>query len=95
MPLPGWEYIFGLALAAELGLALTAKPAIRDSIVRLRVALMGLGILGLLLAGIFPQVFGIWMAWLVFIIALLEEGIGRWQFYAGRVPFPFGSSTDI
>lgn len=88
MPLPGWEYGAGLSLAVELGLALTAKPAMRDASGSLRVVLLGLGILGLLLSGIFPQVFGIWMAWLVFIIALLEEGIGRWQFYAGRVPFP-------
>jgi len=87
-PYPGWEYLAGLALAAEVGLALTDNLASSSLAGRLRVALLGLGILGILIAVIFPDVFGVGMLMVVFSIALLEEVIGRWQFYAGRVPFP-------
>jgi len=92
MPLPGWELVTGLALVAELGLMLTAIRSYSGAASRLRVALLGLGILGALFTIIFTETIGIWMAVLIFVIALIEEVIGRWQFYAGRVPFPFRSN---
>ena len=88
MPLPGWEYVAGLALAAELSLSLTTKPAMIGAIRTIRIALLGLGVLGTLLMAVIPQVSGGWLSSLVFLIALAAEAMGRWQFYAERVPFP-------
>ena len=88
MPLPGWEYVAGLALAAELSLSLTTKPAMCGAIRTIRIAFLGLGVLGTLLMAVIPQVSGGWSSSLVFLIALVAEAMGRWQFYAERVPFP-------
>jgi len=88
MPLSGWELVAGFALAAELVLALTAQPAVIGAAGILRLVLLSLGILGGLFTGIFPQVSGTWMVVSILIITVLEEVLGRWQFYARRTPFP-------
>ena len=87
-PLPGLAFLAVFAMAAEMIMALTAKPVTNTFASWLRVALLGMGILGLLLAAGYPQVIGGWLAILVFIIVLASEIIGRWQFYALRMPFP-------
>jgi DMSO reductase anchor subunit len=79
VPEPGLVAIAGIALAAELGMALTAK-AVKDGWAgRLRIVLLGLGMLGTLL-----MVMGVGLAVPVLGIALAGEAVGRWQFYAGR-----------
>ena len=75
----------GLALAAEMGMALTARTPVEGLANKLRVVLLGLGIIGTLLTVIVPQVATMWLVIPVFIIVLAAEAIGRWQFYAARV----------
>jgi DMSO reductase anchor subunit len=54
---------------------------------RLRVILLGLGMVGTLAMAITPQ--GNGLAVPVFLIALAAEIVGRWQFYASRAPGHF------
>ena len=79
VPEPGLALIAGIALGAELGMALTAKAAKDGWAGRLRIVLLGLGMIGTLL-----MVMGMGLALPVLGIALAGEAIGRWQFYAGR-----------
>ena len=87
-PNPGWAVLAGLALAAEMGLALTAQTSIDGAAGRLRVTLLGLGLIGSLLIILVPQVAGGWLGIPIFLIALASETIGRWQFYAARLLQP-------
>ena len=87
-PYPKWGIAAGLAMAAEVGLMLTAQSTAFDKANRLRIALLGLGITGTLIATVAPQVIEPWLAIALFIIALTAEVIGRWQFYTKRLPFP-------
>jgi anaerobic dimethyl sulfoxide reductase subunit B (iron-sulfur subunit) len=77
-----------LAMAAELAIALTGSPASGVIMKRLSIALLALGIIGALLLAIFPHLLGLWLVALVFIIAMAEESLGRWQFYLQMTPFP-------
>lgn len=86
-PLSGWEFLVGPALVAELALLLIVRPVFTNMVSRLRIASLGLGIFGVLLSTLAPQVIGAEMVITIFIITLLAEAIGRWQFYAGRMPF--------
>ena len=51
--LGGW--LAGLALAAEMGLALTARPRVGKVANKLRLILLGLGITAAMLTTIVPQ----------------------------------------
>ena len=81
----GWGFIVGLALSAEMGMALTARTSVERLANKLRVVLLGLGIIGMLFTVIVPQVATIWLVIPIFIIVLAAEAIGRWQFYAARL----------
>ncbi len=83
---PGWAVIVGLVLAAEMGLALTARPLVGKLANRLRLLLLGLGITATLFTIIVPQVSVPGLIIPVFVIVMAAEAIGRWQFYAARVP---------
>lgn len=83
-------YIAVIALIAEMLIMLTSHPA-AGLVTYLRLGLLGLGIIASLVMSISPQVAGSWMAFSIFLIAFAEEAIGRWQFYAARVPFPIES----
>ncbi len=85
MPFPGWSIIVGFALIAEMGMILTAQPSIGGAAGRLRIVLLGLGIIGVLLTTFVPQVTATWLVIPIFIIVLTAEAIGRWQFYAVRL----------
>jgi anaerobic dimethyl sulfoxide reductase subunit B (iron-sulfur subunit) len=87
LPGPGWSITAGLAMIAELCLILTGPPIVLGSAGRIRYGLLGIGIILILLSAIYPQVIGPWQASALFTLALAAEGIGRWQFYAGRTPF--------
>jgi anaerobic dimethyl sulfoxide reductase subunit B (iron-sulfur subunit) len=82
---PDWGFIVGLALAAEMGLALTARPLVGKVANKLRLILLGLGIMSAVLTVIFPQASGLEVIIPVFVIVLAGEAIGRWQFYAERL----------
>jgi anaerobic dimethyl sulfoxide reductase subunit B (iron-sulfur subunit) len=90
LPLPGLIYLMSLALVVELGLALMCRSAMSREAGVLRVVFMVLGILGAVLMAIVPTAVGVWMAPLVLSAVLVEEAVGRWQFYAKRKPFPMG-----
>ena len=78
-PAPGWGAIACLALAAELGLALSTQPSLPGWARPLRLALLGLALVGTLLL-----LLGAALSIPVFALALASEVVGRWQFYAGR-----------
>lgn len=79
-----WAVIAGLALCAELGMALTAGKIRSSQAGGLRLALLGMGLCGILLLGLTPLAGRAWLPALVLLITLAEETIGRYQFYAGR-----------
>jgi anaerobic dimethyl sulfoxide reductase subunit B (iron-sulfur subunit) len=87
-PYLGWSIVAGIGMIAEMGLILTAQSAGAETAGRLRIALLGLGIIGTLFTAIIPQVNNAWLTIPIFLVALAAEAIGRWQFYAGRMPFP-------
>jgi anaerobic dimethyl sulfoxide reductase subunit B (iron-sulfur subunit) len=86
-PNPGWIITAGFAMVVELCLILTGQSSTIVSAGRLRIVLLGLGIIEILLSAIYPPLTGLWQAISLFLIALAAEGIGRWQFYAARTPF--------
>jgi DMSO reductase anchor subunit len=90
-PNPGWAIVVGLAMSVEMGLMLTAQSDAFNSTGRLRIVLLGLGIIGTLLVVILPQASGLWLAIPLFLIGLTAEVIGRWQFFTSRMPFPFSA----
>jgi DMSO reductase anchor subunit len=87
-PLPGLAFLAAIAMTAEIVMLLASYPVTDLAAARLRLGLLAMAILGALLMAIFPQISGVWLSISVLIIALAAEAIGRWQFYAGRVPFP-------
>ncbi len=88
IPQQRWLWLAGVALAAELAMLISLHPKISRGIDRLRVGLILLGIFGIMALIDFHSEIS-WPSVVVFSLALLEEIIGRWQFYASRVPFPF------
>jgi DMSO reductase anchor subunit len=79
-------------MMVEMGLMLTARSAGFDTAGRLRITLLGLGMIGILFTTIVPQANNAWLAIPIFLVALAAEAIGRWQFYTRRVPFPMPAS---
>ena len=88
---PGSEFVAAIAMGAEMAMVLADRPVSASVPGKLRVSLLGLGIIGVLLTASLPPVIGGWLAYTVFLIALAAEVIGRWQFYTWRVPFPVDS----
>ena len=87
-PLSGWVLITGMALAIELGLGLETRSEMYSRPGALRLIMLGMGILVAILISMAPQLDGVWMKALIFTLILIEEVIGRWQFYIRRSPFP-------
>ncbi|HEX9089936.1 MAG TPA: DmsC/YnfH family molybdoenzyme membrane anchor subunit, partial [Anaerolineales bacterium] len=87
-PFPGSEFIAAIAMGAEMIMLQADRPVAASIPGKLRASLLGLGIIGVLLTASSPLIIGGWLAYLVLLIALIAEGIGRWQFYAQRRPFP-------
>ncbi len=82
-----WAIIGGIALAAELVLALMIMSSMDGWAGRLRIALLGVGIVGTLLMVIVQPTTGGWLPLPLILIALAAEALGRWQFYASRTAF--------
>jgi DMSO reductase anchor subunit len=75
-----------------MGLMLSTRSAGSDTAGRLRIILLGLGMIGILFTIIVPQANNARLAIPIFLVALAAETIGRWQFYASRIPFPMHAS---
>jgi anaerobic dimethyl sulfoxide reductase subunit B (iron-sulfur subunit) len=85
----GWMMIAGAAMAVNLAITfITPSPAQKNA-TRLRTAILGLSLLGVVSVIAIPAFHSVWMAWLIFSLAMAGEVLGRWQFYTERVPFPF------
>ncbi len=82
--------IAGFSLVAELAMLLISLPK-TGSVAYLRLGLLGLGIMGTLAVTFGRQLDGLWIVLPVFIFVLVQEAVGRWQFYARRAPFPLDS----
>ncbi len=82
-----WMVVAGLGMLAEVGLLLPINQT-HGIAGRLRMALLAMGLSGILLTASLPTVGKAWPAILITLAALAAEAIGRWQFYARRVPFP-------
>jgi hypothetical protein len=87
LPSPGWSITAGLAMTAELCLILIGRPTVLGSTGRFRFGLLGIVIVLILLSAGYSQVVRPWQASAFFLLALVAEVIGRWQFFAGRTPF--------
>jgi anaerobic dimethyl sulfoxide reductase subunit C (anchor subunit) len=87
-PFPGWSILAGIGMLAEMGLMFTTRATGFDTAGRLQIALLGLGVIGILFTTIVLQANNTWLAIPIFLVALAAEVIGRWQFYARRMPFP-------
>jgi DMSO reductase anchor subunit len=76
----GWG-IVAVLLAMELALILSAKPKARWTINRLRAGLIAAGMVGagIMLFAWYPL--GVWISPVLFLIILIEEIIGRAQFF--------------
>jgi DMSO reductase anchor subunit len=88
VPYFGWLIAAGFGIMAEMGMMMIEKFAGVDTINWQRVAFLAIGIIGILLAVVLPQANQAWLSVPVFLVALAAEAIGRWQFYAKRIPFP-------
>lgn len=78
----GWITIvlFSVSLALTLG----AEPGKIPDSIRLRVVLIEAGLICALAMVLFPHYFGSWMTMPIFLLAALEETIGRGLFYRSR-----------
>jgi DMSO reductase anchor subunit len=80
----GWSVL--LLLGVEVALMLSAKDEIRLTVNKLRLGLIGAGIVQAIALLIAPDPVGIWLVLSIFITVLFEEIIGRWRFYESRHP---------
>jgi len=80
-PAPGWAFTTALALVLELTLALTTSPAAPPPFARLRLALLVLA----LLAALLHAATRIPLALPLLLLALVQEALARWNFYAARL----------
>jgi Fe-S-cluster-containing dehydrogenase component/DMSO reductase anchor subunit len=80
--LQGGEWsIFAALLAVELVLILSAKPKAEGSVASLRVGLSAAGMLGAGILLFASNRFGVWISPVIFLLILVEEIIGRVEFY--------------
>jgi DMSO reductase iron-sulfur subunit len=86
-----WIFLAGIALLAEVLLTLTARHTISEALWWVRASLLGMGILGIVLMALLSLVWERQAISVVFVIVLAAETIGRWQFFAQRMPFPMPS----
>jgi anaerobic dimethyl sulfoxide reductase subunit C (anchor subunit) len=91
VPNPGYLLAAMIAMAVEIVLVGSERHTEGKHTQFLRIILLGIAMLGALLAVSFHQVSSSWLSILIFAIALAAEILGRWQFYASRKPFPMNS----
>ena len=71
---------------------LTTQSTHNGTARKLRIAFLGLGVIGTLFLAIVPQANQAWLAIPIFLVVMAAEIIGRWQFYAIRKPFPMNAN---
>jgi DMSO reductase anchor subunit len=71
--------VIGLVIAFLL--SFSGRDPAHQTARRLRPGLIGLGLVGMLVMYILPDLVGSWIIVPIFIIVLIEEGLGRWLFY--------------
>jgi DMSO reductase anchor subunit len=83
----GWIALAGiLAFLAAILVTLSTANTTTMKLSKWRAGLLLAGMLGAVTLSIWPSSAGMGSMFLVFIIALAEEAIGRWLFYARRNP---------
>ncbi len=80
-PTPFTVLTVGAGLIAALVLSLADRDQVHQTARRLRPGLIGLGLVGVLVIYLIPNVVGSWLVVPIFIIVLVEEALGRWLFY--------------
>jgi anaerobic dimethyl sulfoxide reductase subunit B (iron-sulfur subunit) len=86
-PLLHWSAVAGIfSLGLELAFTVSEKGILGKVAHNFRILLTAFGIIAAALLLLLPLQSGKWIVLLVFLLTLLEEIIGRWQFYASRNP---------
>lgn len=75
------DWFAAIGLVVTFSLALTDRNQAHRTARRLRLGLIGLGLAGLLVMGISSDLAKMWIMVPIFMIVLVEEGLGRWLFY--------------
>ena len=78
-----------LLLALELGLTLSGKPKVEGLACRVRVGLCTGAMLGSGIISIVPNLSGVWISLILFLLVLMEEAVGRALFYKALEAKPF------
>jgi anaerobic dimethyl sulfoxide reductase subunit B (iron-sulfur subunit) len=78
---PPLDPVVTTGLLIALALSLTEQDQIHRTARKLRLGLIGLGLAGSLVTWIVPVLVGRWLLVPIFMIVLIEEGLGRWLFY--------------
>ena len=86
VPKPLTGPAIGMALVVAWGLSLTDWDQVHRTARRLRLGLIVLALAGVAAIYIVPVTGARWMIILIFIVALVEEVLGRWLFYESRQP---------
>lgn len=73
--------VVGGGLIAALWLSLTDRDQTHQTARRLRLGLIGLGLVGMLGVHVVPITVGRWLVIPIIVILLIEEALGRWMFY--------------
>ena len=79
--MPGYLFVSGAGLAGALLASLSERNPLHQMASRLRSGLIFLALVGITAFAIIPGSVGKWVTVLIFILALIEECIGRWLFY--------------
>jgi DMSO reductase anchor subunit len=91
-PHPEWVILAGIGMIAGILMMLTAQSTHNGTAGKLRIAFLGLGIIGALFLAVIPQANQAWLAIPIFLVVMAAEIIGRWQFFALRKPFPMNAN---
>jgi DMSO reductase anchor subunit len=78
---PGFLLAGGLGLVGALPLTLSELKQTHQTAIRLRLSLIILALVGVTAMFLVPLSVGRWIILPIFIIALIEEILGRWLFY--------------
>lgn len=87
IPHPAWLLIAAVALAAELLMTRPTRQLPFPGAGTLRLSMLVLAILSIPWSIFLPQPPGSWLSIIPWLASLTASFIGRWQFYASRIPW--------